>query len=518
MRELSSIESVTALSLLCCAVVYFCSRFFNSALVGLPLPPGPKANWLGSVDLPRIRPWLTYAQWKDVYGDLIYIRVFGNPILVLNSASAASDLLEKRGGNYSSRPIRTMVVELIGWDWLVSAFPYGDWYKRHKIMFHRWLPANETSVRWHPLQVQETHTMCRRLLENPAEFRYHIRKTAASIVLKMTYGPQVGTGDDYTILADKALASLAQAGIFGTFLVDYMPFLKHAPSWVSFKRKALEWRKHTRAMLNSPFTSVKEELAQGMASKCMVSEELERLSGKVNPAGESIIKNVAATMYAAGADTVVSAMSTFFLVMSLYPDVQARGQQEVDIVTGGGQRLPLFTDRSQLPFITYICYELLRWNPVTPLGIAHFVSADDEYKGYRIPKVPIYSLAALFLPNVWAILHDPDMYPEPLAFNPQRFAPENQVNGINQMPDPAFGFGRRLCPGRHLAFDTLWIVVATVLTVYDISKERDETGAFKEPVVEFTPHLLSHPMPFACSIVPRSAVARQMIVQTSLDV
>lgn len=104
--------------------------------------------------------------------------------------------------------------------------------------------------------------------------------------------------------------------------------------------------------------------AQGMASKCMVSEELERLSGKVNPAGESIIKNVAATMcapnspfyeytllnphfrYAAGADTVVSAMSTFFLVMSLYPDVQARGQQEVDIVTGGGQRLPLFTDRS----------------------------------------------------------------------------------------------------------------------------------------------------------------------------
>jgi hypothetical protein len=107
-----------------------------------------KTNWMGNVvDLPRIRPWLTYAQWKDVYGiydwgshvfckclwstgDLIYIRVFGNPILgdlffllvsfssthtvvpVLNSAVAASDLLEKRGGKYSSRPIRTMIVEL----------------------------------------------------------------------------------------------------------------------------------------------------------------------------------------------------------------------------------------------------------------------------------------------------------------------------------------------------------------------------------------------------------------------
>lgn len=45
-------------------------------------------------------------------GDLIYIYVFGNPILVLNSAEAVTDLLEKRSGNYSSRPVRTMVVEL----------------------------------------------------------------------------------------------------------------------------------------------------------------------------------------------------------------------------------------------------------------------------------------------------------------------------------------------------------------------------------------------------------------------
>jgi hypothetical protein len=89
---------------------------------------------MGKVELPQVRPWLTYAQWKDVYGiygsrtlphapecllsvsgDLIYIRVLGNPILgrlstshlrhieftpilVLNTAAAASDLLEKRSG------------------------------------------------------------------------------------------------------------------------------------------------------------------------------------------------------------------------------------------------------------------------------------------------------------------------------------------------------------------------------------------------------------------------------------
>ncbi|KAJ7110135.1 cytochrome P450 [Mycena epipterygia] len=517
MRELSSLESFTLLSLLCCAVAYLWSWSPSRLRGHLPLPPGPKANWLGNVvDLPRVRPWLTYAQWKDVYGDLIYIRVFGNPILVLNSAAVTSDLLEKRGGNYSSRPIRTMIVELIGWDWLVSAFPYGSWWQRHRAMFHRNLPANDSCNARHPLQIQETHTMLRSLLVSPLEFRYHVRKTAASIILKMTYGVHVGTGDEYTVLADRALASLAQAGIFGTYLVDYMPFLKYAPSWFSFQRKAREWRKHTRAMLNLPFASVKEELAQGTASRCMVSEELERLSGEPNPAEESIVKNVAATMYAAGADTVVSAISTFFLVMAIHPDVQTRAQQELDNVLGHGQRLPAFTDRPQLPFIDYICYELLRWNPVTPLGIAHYVAEDDEYKGFRIPKESFFPVN--LLPNVWAILHDPDMYPEPLTFNPQRFAPENRVNGINQIPDPAFGFGRRLCPGKFLATDTMWIVVASMLAVYNISKEIDETGAVKEPVVEFTPHLLSHPMPFSCTITPRSAEARQLIVQTDIDI
>ena len=50
---------------------------------------------------------------------------------------------------------------------------------------------------------------------------------------------------------------------------------------------------------------------------------------------------------------------------------------------------------------SYSLLKLLRWNPVTPLGLAHYVSQDDEYQGYRIPK------GTTVLPNVWAILHDP---------------------------------------------------------------------------------------------------------------
>ena len=50
--------------------------------------------------------------WTRFAGDVIYVRVFGNPVIVLNSAEAVSDLFEKRSANYSSRPVRTMVNEL----------------------------------------------------------------------------------------------------------------------------------------------------------------------------------------------------------------------------------------------------------------------------------------------------------------------------------------------------------------------------------------------------------------------
>lgn len=71
--------------------------------------------------------------------------------------------------------------------------------------------------------------------------------------------------------------------------------------------------------------------------------------------------------------------------MALFPDAQRRAQVELDEVVGP-TRLPDFDDIEQLPFIRAIMMETLRWIPVTPIGIPHAVTADDEYKGQYIPK------------------------------------------------------------------------------------------------------------------------------------
>lgn len=53
--------------------------------------------------------------------------------------------------------------------------------------------------------------------------------------------------------------------------------------------------------------------------------------------------------------------------MAKYPNVQARAQAELDAVVGH-DRLPDFTDRDSLPYVNAIISELMRWQPVVPLG------------------------------------------------------------------------------------------------------------------------------------------------------
>ena len=70
--------------------------------------------------------------------------------------------------------------------------------------------------------------------------------------------------------------------------------------------------------------------------------------------------------------------------MAMYPDVQRKAQEELDRVVGS-DRLPDFEDQHSLPYLNALIMELLRWHPVTPLGVPHRSVADDVYNGWHIP-------------------------------------------------------------------------------------------------------------------------------------
>jgi cytochrome P450 len=137
--------------------------------------------------------------------------------------------------------------------------------------------------------------------------------------------------------------------------------------------------------------------------------------------------------------------------MMLYPDVQAKAQEELDRVVGR-DRLPDESDDAQLHYVKALSWEIFRWRSVAPMAAPHKSTADDEYRGMFIPK------GSLLLPNVWSVLGrwlrtDSRSHPincrlmlrnnygpDPEEFRPERFL---KKGGIRDPTDVAFGFGRR---------------------------------------------------------------------------
>jgi len=206
----------------------------------------------------------------------------------------------------------------------------------------------------------------------------------------------------------------------------------------------------------------------------------------------------------------VSAFDSLVLAMVLFPDVQCQAHDELDRVVGR-DRLPEFTDRAQLPFIDATIKEVLRWSNTLPNALPHSNAEADIYRGYYIPK------DATVIANSWAMLHDPQMYPEPETFNPSRFLdPNGKLDPNVRDPETAFGFGRRLCPGRFMAMDSMFITTACLLATFQLRKAVGPDGKqIPLPKELFASGMVTHPNPFTCSIRPRSEASVALIRSAS---
>ena len=175
--------------------------------------------------------------------------------------------------------------------------------------------------------------------------------------------------------------------------------------------------------------------------------------------------------------------------MVLNPGVMKKAQEELDRVIGK-DRLPSFSDKDDLPYIDALLKELLRWNPPLPFSFPSRITLDDEYQGYFIPA------GATVIQNIWAVFRDPNIYPEPEAFNPDRFLKDGKLNPLVFDPEVrVFGAGRRICPGRHFALRTVYLVVSCVLSVFDIAPPLNDDGSPQVPKAEFNSVMIRQVFP-----------------------
>lgn len=113
-----------------------------------------------------------------------------------------------------------------------------------------------------------------------------------------------------------------------------------------------------------------------------------------------------------------------------------------------------------------------------------------------------------------AILHDDRLFPDPFTFKPERFTTPDMDPRVPAAVDYAFGFGRRVCPGRWMAHSFVWIVVASVLSTFRIEKAvRD--GRVIEPTGAFTPGILACVVCCSLSDIFRTALNKEIFLFSS---
>ncbi|KAF4615708.1 hypothetical protein D9613_012506 [Agrocybe pediades] len=471
---------------------FFATVLIFSILVGImflkrkralvALPPGPPAHPIVGhmFTMPQdVNSGIYFAELAKKYGDVACLRIPGKTMIILNSMRAAVDLLEKRSGIYSSRPLSDVFM-LMGWEHNLAFISTGKRVQRQRRMLNEYL-SRDKCASYLPSQEREARKLVRNLAEDPEEFDEHLNLFSTGIVVRIAYGHDIKrenpVDDAYFKMATDASWCNTHCAAPGSNLVDLLPIMKYLPSWFPGTLPATQARLY-RPIIDFlhefPFADVQRQMDEGSARESYLLTHIEgmRRQEAGYPYTMDDIKGTAAVMIGAGADTTWSTTATFMLAMLLYPEVQKKAQQEIDAFIEEN-RLPTFSDRSNLPYVNCIVSETYRWYNAAPTGIPHESLEDDIYRGMFIPK------GSVIIPNTRGITLDEAVYEHPHTFDPERY--------LRGEPHPVaqFGFGRRICPGRHLADASVWIAVASILAAFEINPVQDSNGTPIVPNEDF---------------------------------
>ncbi|KAK7059719.1 cytochrome P450 [Favolaschia claudopus] len=493
--EKTALFAVGAVAL--AALYFLCLKQDNP-----PLPPGPRGvPVLGNAaDLPRSHAWLKFTEWAKTYGPIVHLRILGKSIIILNDKSRI----------YSNRPNLVMGGEMVGWDEGPALIQFGPkWTEYRRLMAQFLGTRSKIETAYSDVIEKATHSFLHGLLQSPRKWKEHGYRFAGAIVLKIAYGYEARDHDDPLVkLVDDAMDQFSELTGTNAFAVDTFPLLRYVPQWfpgTEWKKKVGPYRTTLQTMLSAPFAWTKEQMERGSSISCFVSDLLET-NEFTSRDEERTIKWAAAGIYSGGAETTAAVVETFFLAMILQPECEHKAQTEIDTVLGYGT-IPGLTDPSRLPYTEGLLSEVLRVYSIGPTGLPHVAAENDVHNGYFIPK------DSIIVTNNWLFYRDPNTYADPEIFRPERFVETTMHIKEKDPRDILFGYGRRACPGIHLADAALWLLFTSVLAFFDIRAPiKDGRPVFPSGI--FSDGSISRPESFACDITPRegaSEVIRRVV-------
>jgi cytochrome P450 len=266
----------------------------------------------------------------------------------------------------------------------------------------------------------------------PVALHPRLQALTLEIILRAVFGLDEGRR------LDAMRARLTGILQFGARPSSTLPLLQRGRRW----REFLRGREEADAMI---YETVEERRSNGGGDD-VLAILLEARHEDASPMSPVELRDELMTLLVAGHETTASELAWAFERLARTPDVLARLTEEIDAGDDDA-------------YVTATVHETLRRRPVLPNAAPRLVVEPVEIGGWR------YEPGVCLLADAYLVHHDPDIYPDPYAFRPERFLGE-QPGTYTWIP---FGGGRRRCLGASFALLEMKIVLRAVLAQNELA-------------------------------------------------
>ncbi|KAJ6031445.1 hypothetical protein N7540_002177 [Penicillium herquei] len=433
---------------------------------------------------PIEKPLLNWDAWTRENGPIATPTLFVLiPIVVLNSYDAVTELFSRRSQWYSNRP-SSVSMEMItdaklGKSKFTLMHDYDDELKLHHRVLSPSLGA-PGAPNYQPLMELEStqliFDLCQAVKKSPDAISTEdifplLERTQSSVILGLHYGLRISNFDEDILQEIMGLQTQITYIAGNPGLPDMIPALRHLPAFLS------PWKVSANKIYDTQVDLYMRLVKHGRDSPGWnATKQALEIAKKYSDSGEISDLDLSFTL----ATSVQGGMETsprqllWLFIAALHKKSFIKKAHAIFDEVVGRDRLPLFSDRSKLPFIDAVAQEIFRWRPVSPGSIPRRADKNDEFNGVKIKKG--WTLMA----NAWAIGRDEKVF-DPALGDLQDFVPERWLrrdeNGEEKLrtdlPSPVFGQGRRMCQGKRVAIDGTFLQVACLLWAFDIEVVDD---------------------------------------------
>jgi cytochrome P450 len=268
----------------------------------------------------------------------------------------------------------------------------------------------------------------------PISLHPRLQALTLEIILRTVFGLESGARLD--AMRDR-LTGILQ---FGARPGSMLPVLQRGKAW----REFLRGREEADAMI---YETIDERRREGEADRDdVLAMLLQARHEDGSPMSPLELRDELMTLLVAGHETTASELAWAFERLTRTPDVLARLTDAIDSDDGD-------------TYVTATVLETLRRRPVLPNAAPRLVMQPVEVGGWR------YEPGVCLIADGYLVHHDPDIYPDPYAFRPERFLDE-QPGTYTWIP---FGGGRRRCLGASFAMLEMKIVLRALLEQNELS-------------------------------------------------